>query len=104
MRAVLLAEHAAWSGSPRHLLLALEWCRQQLGSPLRGSGAGTSLAGSAGGGLGSAGGEPRQASEAGAARESSSLGRGGKDAESLLMAARIIARADELLSQPRARF
>lgn len=30
--AVLLAEHAAWSGEEEHALLALEWCREHLGA------------------------------------------------------------------------
>lgn len=73
--AVLLLEHAAWSGSPRHLLLAAEWCRQELAAPL---------------------GPPSM---------SLALSEGGRPgAAARLVAARVIARTDEPLSQPRARF
>ena len=105
--AVLLAEHATWSGSPRHLLLALQWCREQLNSPLSppsassSSTAGSGLAVSGAGGRGSVGGKPWQAAEVGDVIGAS---RGGDEAESLLMMARVIARADEPLPQPRARF
>lgn len=30
--AVLLAEHAAWSGEEEHALLAAEWCREGFGA------------------------------------------------------------------------
>ncbi len=30
--AVLLAEHAAWSGEEEHALLAAEWCRESFGA------------------------------------------------------------------------
>lgn len=81
-------EHAAWSGSPRHLLLAAEWCREQLGAALDPAaiGGGTAVTAVGDGAAAKAGGWQRR--------------QGGQE----LMVARIVAGVEAPLSQPRAKF
>ena len=98
---MLLAEHAAWSGSPRHLLLAAEWCREQLGSSAAAL-QGGSLDGAQLAGLGLGSGDSALAAGLGGRGGGGRSGGGGRDPRVLV--ARVIARADEPLPQPRARF
>lgn len=88
---MLLVEHAAWRGSPRHLLLAAQWCQEELGSSDSGS---VSLG-------------PRSNSHTAVGSGGQEVGGQGSTGglgEAMLLAARVIVGADEPLSQPRAKY